>query len=357
MHADLSVRTVMPAALEKHFEEQPCHFASQMSDERRSIWIWDLPFPVQIDGRRYRCRTCAAHRESMRYYPITMSDLQAAFPDVLTWRDPRHGTLFFTKKFLVYLAQVFYRRLNVRATKRAIVEQIGASALALGCMSRLRTMCTAIPSNVSVRKILFNALDGYTSSAVKRLRQHINLYSGTLVRHDGNYDIPERVVEISEGVRRRPHGCLVAFLGVDGSLLAPPELLPSEDLPDLLPALENVVDSLKADRLQAGMAVPQSCPIAHATDSYQKQRLALQAFYRQKFPELDTEILATSPKADAAGAQRGAGDCCVRIVGDPVHACLALQRCVSAASPDARNLIADHKACGATGSLASCFAL
>ena len=96
---------------------------------------------------------------------------------------------------------------------------------------------------------------------------------------------------------------------------------------------------------------PLFAPIAHATDSYQKQHLALQAFYRQKFPELDTEILATSPKADAAGAQRGAGDCCVRIVGDPVHACLALQRCVSAASPDARNLIADHKACGATGPL------
>ena len=139
-------------------------------------------------------------------------------------------------------------------------------------------------------------------------------------------------------------GASLAFLGVDGSLLAPPELLRSEALPDLLPALEDVVDSLKADRLQAGMALQQSCPIAHATDSYQKQRLALQAIYRQKFPELHTEVLATSPKADAASAARGAGDCCVRIVGDPVHACLALQRCVSAASPDARNLIADHKA-------------
>lgn len=344
VYADLTVRKVMPAALEKHLSEQPCHFPSQMSDERRSIWVWDLPFPIQIDGRRYRCRTCAANGASMRYYVITVSDLQAAFPDLLTWRDRRHGTVFFTKKFLLYLVQVFYRRLNVRATKRAIVEQIGASALALGCMTRLRTLCTAIPSNVSLRKILLNALEGYTSSSVKRLRQHINLYAGTLLRHDGNYDIPERVVEFSGGVRRRPHGCLVAFLGVDGSLLAPPELLRSEALPDLLPALEDVVDSLKADRLQAGMALQQSCPIAHATDSYQKQRLALQAFYRQKFPELHTEVLATSPKADAAGAARGAGDCCVRIVGDPVHACLALQRCVSAASPDARNLIADHKA-------------
>ena len=201
----------MPAALEKHLSEQPCHFPSQMSDERRSIWVWDLPFPIQIDGRRYRCRTCAANGASMRYYVITVSDLQAAFPDLLTWRDRRHGTVFFTKKFLLYLVQVFYRRLNVRATKRAIVEQIGASALALGCMTRLRTLCTAIPSNVSLRKILLNALEGYTSSAVKRLRQHINLYAGTLLRHDGNYDIPERVAEFSGGVRRRPHGCLVGL--------------------------------------------------------------------------------------------------------------------------------------------------
>ena len=131
MYADLTVRKVMPAALEKHLSEQPCHFPSQMSDERRSIWVWDLPFPIQIDGRRYRCRTCAANGASMRYYVITVSDLQAAFPDLLTWRDRRHGTVFFTKKFLLYLVQVFYRRLNVRATKRAIVEQIGASALAI----------------------------------------------------------------------------------------------------------------------------------------------------------------------------------------------------------------------------------
>ena len=96
VYADLTVRKVTPAALEKHLSEQPCHFPSQMSDERRSIWVWDLPFPIQIDGRRYRCRTCAANGASMRYYVITVSDLQAAFPDLLTWRDRRHGTLFFT---------------------------------------------------------------------------------------------------------------------------------------------------------------------------------------------------------------------------------------------------------------------
>ena len=129
-----------------------------MSDGASGYGI--CPFQYKLMGADIGARTCAANGASMRYYVITVSDLQAAFPDLLTWRDRRHGTVFFTKKFLLYLVQVFYRRLNVRATKRAIVEQIGASALALGCMTRLRTLCTAIPSNVSLRKILLNALEG-----------------------------------------------------------------------------------------------------------------------------------------------------------------------------------------------------
>ena len=60
---DHSVRSVVPVRLQAHLAERAAsgitHHAAPRADESRSFWILDLPLPVQVDGRRHRCHTCA----------------------------------------------------------------------------------------------------------------------------------------------------------------------------------------------------------------------------------------------------------------------------------------------------------
>ena len=57
---------------------------------------------------------------------------------------------------------------------------------------------------------------------------------------------------------------------------------------------------------------------------------------------MGVEAVSQTPKGNAQGA-RGGGVSPTIVCGDPLHDQLALQRKVSAASPDASCLIADHK--------------
>ena len=78
---------------------------------------------------------------------------------------------------------------------------------------------------------------------------------------------------------------LLAWVTVDGALFQPVTAAETEDWVDLQPDLDAVVTNLKQDRLASGLSLAEAAPVAHATDSFRKQRLLLDAFYKNKYPK------------------------------------------------------------------------
>lgn len=85
---DHSVRSVVPVRLQAHLAERAAsgitHHAAPRADESRSFWILDLPLPVQVDGRRHRCHTCA-HLRIFDNFTVETHDVVAAYPDLPCW--------------------------------------------------------------------------------------------------------------------------------------------------------------------------------------------------------------------------------------------------------------------------------
>ena len=286
---DHSVRSVVPVRLRAHLAERAAsgitHHAAPRADESRSFWILDLPLPVQVDGRRHRCHTCA-HLRIFDNFTVETHDVVAAYPDVLVHYVKKQAPVLLTRRFLLHLVQLFYDRLNSRATRRALVEQICGNALSLNVAGRMKEFCSAVPKSVSIRSILMAALEDYTKAASREMQRLINVYSGSVIRGDGNQDVAKRIAMYDEaGQKTHPYTVLLAWVTVDGALFQPVTAAETEDWVDLQPDLDAVVTNLKQDRLASGLSLAEAAPVAHATDSFRKQRLLLDAFYKNKYPK------------------------------------------------------------------------
>ena len=80
----------------------------------------------------------------------------------------KQAPVLLTRRFLLHLVQLFYDRLNSRATRRALVEQICGNALSLNVAVRMKEFCSAVPKSVSIRSILMAALEDYTQGSFTR---------------------------------------------------------------------------------------------------------------------------------------------------------------------------------------------
>ncbi|CAK0821586.1 unnamed protein product [Prorocentrum cordatum] len=335
--------------LQKHLDEQKAlgapHHAAINSEDHKCFWVLDLPLPRQFDARRRRCRTCAAAGLPNRYFATDVSDVVAAVPGVLHLRLEKQGSVLMTKQFLLHLVQLFHDRLCLRQTRRALVEQCCAGAAGLRAAGRVLSYLRAIPTAPGLKQILLTALEGFLAEATRHMQKHINVYSGAVIRGDGNYVQARKVAAEGDGGRDRPRTVLLAWVTVDGALYQPPTLSRSEDVKDALQDLGPLAGSFKQDRLEAGLSLVDSAPAVHATDVYGRQRLQLNAFYRRMYPGLDADAAAgaPTPRGDATGARTRFAGSPTTVTGDPLHDTLAVMQLISAASPDARNMCYDHK--------------
>ena len=110
----------------------------------------------------------------------------------------KQAPVLLTRRFLLHLVQLFYDRLNSRATRRALVEQICGNALSLNVAGRMKEFCSAVPKSVSIRSILMAALEDYTKAASREMQRLINVYSGSVIRGDGNQDVAKRIAMYDE---------------------------------------------------------------------------------------------------------------------------------------------------------------
>ena len=62
-------------------------------------------------------------------FTVETHDVVAAYPDVLVHYVKKQAPVLMTRRFLLHVVQLFYDRLNSRATRRALVEQICGNTL------------------------------------------------------------------------------------------------------------------------------------------------------------------------------------------------------------------------------------
>jgi hypothetical protein len=191
------------------------------------------------------------------------------------------------------------------------------------------------------------ALSNFLQAKVRHMRRQVNVYSGSIIRSDGHFKLARRIVVFANSESARtlhPWNVILAWVGVDGSLLDVPRPAKGESIEDLLLDLDDVVTDLKDDRLEGGLSIEEAAPAANTTDSYGKHRLKYDSFFRRKFPEHQVQVQSVTPRGDAVGAavsrtSEGPTKCC----GDPSHDWFAFRRCIPIHANDARNLSSDHE--------------
>ncbi|CAK0847750.1 unnamed protein product, partial [Prorocentrum cordatum] len=246
-----NVCVARPAAVDAHVAEAAArgerHCTAPRADQSKTQFVLDLPLPLQLETKK-------------------------------------HALILATRVFLLHLLQNFSEAFCGRASRRAIAEYYSANCLAFSVGSRALWYLSAVPSNDALRAFICDALENYLGPLVEHMRKHVNLYSGSVVRGGGNWDLAARV----RNDQGREFSVILVWIGVDGALLKPVIASKTEDLVDLLPDLDDVVSSLKRDRQEAGLGLAASAPMCHCTDVYGKHRLKLAEFYMGKYPEQTT---------------------------------------------------------------------
>ena len=251
------------------------------------------------------------------------------------------------RRCVLYLIRTFYDLLNLRGCRRNLASLYSNTAWAMRGPAAALYYMLEVPRNRMLRSVLLHGLGNFLREKVRRLRAMVNVYSGSVIRGDGQWKIARRVVERRSGGRRGPHtrpwNVLLAWVGIDGALLDVPRLSKSECIEDCLKDLDRVVTDLRRDRLEAGLSISEACPVAHATDSYGKHRLQYRAFYKRKFPEISWSVDSNSARGDATGAHRVHFDNRWTVpTGDPGHDTFGLKRATAIGANDTEDLQHDH---------------
>ena len=215
----LNVAEVKPAAASLH-EVNNKHTVRKRTDVKYGKKIvLDMPLPRQFDCRPWRCETCKRRGHSMQW-AATFADLKQACPNILqTKRQKNARKRYFTRHFLVYAVEVFTESLNLKGLRRALINYYTANSLALaGGAHGLRYMAHTMKRN-ELKHMLLVALEAYLPTVVKHMSESIHVYSGSAIKHDGNYDIASRVTVLQTVENRRnkrschPYSVVHGFLG------------------------------------------------------------------------------------------------------------------------------------------------
>ena len=344
-----SIRKIFPQNLQTHLLDMQAHSEHHQPVQRHDASthirrILDIPLPIEADCTPYRCMTCKRNGGLHMSYPITDADMNSEFPGILKHSMPKVGTCWMTRRFVLYLVQSFIEKLNVRSMRRALAEYYSTNSLALCGGARGLQYLSAIPSQDAMRSILRCALYKFLKEKVRQWRKHINVYSGSAIRGDGNYEIATRIA-VYDPVKKtyhRPHTVILGWTSLDGCLLDVPRASRTEAIQDVIRDLEPVVDEISRDRMEQGMDLIDCLPASHSTDSYGKHRNHYVAFYDRKASELITVVNSSTPKGDATGATAIAQEGLTDITGDPLHDIIAMRRSVGVLKCDTQDFIADY---------------
>lgn len=274
-----------PAAVEIH-ERDTGHIVRPRLDYQRQVrLILDLPLPRIVDCRPWRCQTCK-HQKVHKQFPVTFVDIDRLLKEKLRLSlllhkptEERHAPLLMTKKFLLYSMRKFYANWNGRDLRRDLAHMYSYNAAAFLTSPRADWRLQALPFADALRDMALVAFRTILPHEVAAMQLELLPYSGGIVRGDGNYKIAKK---LRQSLReRRPWNCIVAWCGTDGAVLAPPDRLASEDFEDLKDSLLPLLQNIRSSRLQAGLDLVESAPVAHCTDRFAGHRFKIADLYAQ----------------------------------------------------------------------------
>lgn len=257
-----------------------------------SRYILDLPVPIVLDTRPWRCLACGL------YFPVKINDIQNRFPGTLVAKCAKQAHVFFTKRFLQLIIGKFGETFNAAAVKRFILDLYLANTIYINHAERALWAIDSIPRLSSLRFMLREALLSYLPGLIRHIEEHVHVYSGSAIRGDGHYKVAARI-RVADGT---PPSVIYAWCGVDGALLRPPAALASETWPVLKEDLAKLIPDLARNRKRAGLPGQAVYPAFHATDTYGKHRLKLQSFYTS-LAEPQLSVSAKTPQAEAQSAE------------------------------------------------------
>ena len=340
---------IMPATLRSHIADMARVGESHVAYRRRdractsSSSILDIPEPITIWTSTWECATC--HKKGIRAttsHRVTQDDIKNAYPNALVWSSVKWGRVYMTPLFLLHLVNQFHDTLNLRACRRQLVSLYCANTLSQNLRNKplhnMLASVAAVPRVQQLRSILCECLEAYLPQPVRSMQRCINVYSGTGVRNDGNFDIASRIQPDLE-----PISVLLAFLTTDGLLYDVPAPKVGEDIESIIEALDPVIDMNHTDRMEAGLTFEESAMVFHATDTFGRHRLRLREYYRAKYRVGAVSSVATTPKAPAHSAMCQDAKGFTTITGDMNHCVFDFQRCVPVYSNDASVSIQDFR--------------
>ena len=135
--------------------------------------------------------------------------------------------------------------------------------------------------------------DKHSQERVRIMRRRQLLYNGQGLRHDGCLWLAKIIAP------RHQYLVILAFCGVDGSLLDVPQPRPSESWADISAVLEPLLQELLEVRLEGGYSVAEAAPVFHATDVFHKHEYCLQRLYARVFSAMRLSSVADTPKGPA----------------------------------------------------------
>jgi hypothetical protein len=332
---ELAVSQVTPAAAERHVQDCPGHSVGVRTDKGDIGYLLDVPVPLQVDLRPHRCMTCKASgiSEVGNYFPVLPGDITAALPEARLLQTDRDGMLMATPVFLLHTIQLLYEECNVRAVRRRLADLYSANALAdalresnpAAQSGSLVFSLQAIPHAGPLKKLILHFFHNFVQARVQIATDLQLIFNGQGLRGDGNYNISTRVAEYTDGRWVRGKWTeVLAWCGLDGSLLKPMALAASEKMTDIIADLQPMLERMQKVRMHAGLTLEQTVPVFHATDSYGKHRIQLMTFYKDVFKEVRLEATFATPRSNADGvAVRSDAESPVphllKITGDPQH--------------------------------------
>ena len=354
------VLQVRPASAEMHAANCGHRVGPRQATSRSTVVVWQLPQPILLDCRPWRCFTCqnssqrvegTTDDDSVHYFRSRPEEIVELVPDALRFYKPKHGETWVHPSFLVHMLRCLYETMNFREMRRRLIDSLLSQALSdpgSNTAKHIHVLLAAFPSPHQLRSISLAVFPRIVKPRVSALQALQARYNGAGVRIDGHWKKARTITIYKQGTKRKgrshPLTCLFAICGTDGSLLAPVRATRSESWPDISPYISEVLTMVVQERLKGGLPLPLALPAFVATDSYHKHKGLIMTLLQELGHLSRVATIADTPKSDlTAQAEILPPEVDTLVAGEPFHDVINARRCVSPKANDCSHFVQDHQ--------------
>ena len=361
-HAFDQVRQVKPAKAMEHARLQDHKVIPREITPRTTIVVWQLPEPLILDCRPWRCLACkrcppaefGSHRQADKgqYFKPTHDDICTAVPDALCLNQKKIGKVWFRSSFLIQMLRFLYETMSFRECRRKIADVILQHALANTASTHAghcHLLLAALPTAKQLARIALNVFPAFLAPRIDAMQTLQAMYNGVGVRIDGHWKKAKTITLYHAGQKRRrshPKTCLFAVCGTDGSLLAPVQATRAESWEDICPVLEDLLGRIMTARMENGIIMEHALPAFIATDSFHKHHKLLLKLCQSLGQLQRIQPESATPKGHpykVAHVAEQTSAAATLIAGEPYHDVINARRCVSPKANDAKSFLHDHQ--------------